>query len=601
MGAKLFGFVLFCLCVSASTSNTIEDGFQLTTRALTEYLNTGVRPGYFSYALSQCPLPNIFSGHTDVKAALEDSQVCYLCSQIVDLFISKRRQGMTDVEMAKEASDICVTLKIENEKVCDGVINANLGIVTYIIDNNPDLNSTSVCGLALTSYNCDSGNTYEWTVEVPSGNTVEKVKANGTNTFNILHISDIHYDPLYTPGKSSQCGEPLCCQADQDDGSEEGTSCGYWGEYVSGDTPIHTVEEAFKQMATHEFDFVYYTGDTIRHRVWSTSTENNTKEIITITDLFKKYFKVPVFTALGNHEPHPVNTWSSEGVDDPSVSTQWLFNLIAEEWGEWLPEEAKATLLKGGFYTVSPKKSLRIVVLNNNVCYNENWWLINDSKDPYGQLAWLVEVLLEAEKMKENVHLLMHMPTGTGSCLASWSREYRRIISRFANTVTGHFTGHSHKDEMWVFYDSTDSSKPVSVNWNGASLNSDKANPSYKLYQVDGETYDVLDFEEWTFNLTQANLDPTKDVEWYKLYSFKEAYGVDSLEPSAVDDLLVKMTKDHSLIQKYYNFKFRNSDYAVKEGCDESCEKTLLCNMVSTMNGDTTRCEELKQLYDGNQ
>lgn len=68
----------------------------------------------------------------------------------------------------------------------------------------------------------------------------------------------------------------------------------------------------------------------------------------------------------------------------------------------------------------------------------------------------------------------------------------------------------------------------------------------------------MLDFEEWTFNLTLANLDSTKDVGWYKLYSFKDAFGVDSLEPSEVDNLLTRMTKDHSLIQKYYKWDIKN-------------------------------------------
>lgn len=49
-----------------------------------------------------------------------------------------------------------------------------------------------------------------------------------------------------------------------------------------------------------------------------------------------------------------------------------------------------------------------------------------------------------------------------------------------------------------------------------------------------------------------------------------------------------------------FSYKYRNSDYAVDAGCNESCEKDLLCNMVNTMNGDTTRCEELKNLYEEN-
>ena len=34
----------------------------------------------------------------------------------------------------------------------------------------------------------------------------------GSPVTGVLHITDIHYDPLYTPGLSNDCGEPLCCR-----------------------------------------------------------------------------------------------------------------------------------------------------------------------------------------------------------------------------------------------------------------------------------------------------------------------------------------------------------------------------------------------------
>ncbi|KAJ8959689.1 hypothetical protein NQ318_021880 [Aromia moschata] len=55
------------------------------------------------------------------------------------------------------------------------------------------------------------------------------------------------------------------------------------------------------------FDFVYYTGDIVSHRIWSTSIENNTRDITLISNSFREFFTVPVYPALGNHEPHPVN------------------------------------------------------------------------------------------------------------------------------------------------------------------------------------------------------------------------------------------------------------------------------------------------------
>ncbi|KAJ8922711.1 hypothetical protein NQ315_007746 [Exocentrus adspersus] len=600
MKAQSLRFILFSICVCISITCETKDGFEITTRALTEYLKTGVRPSYLDYALNQCPLPAILRTEPEEGSGIVDEVICTLCNLVADILIMERRMGMSDVQMAGEASYFCQILKIEDERVCDGVIKNNVDIFTYIMDTNPDLSGSRICRLLLRTNNCGSGDDYEWTIEVPEGKTIDKVQGNASTSFNILHISDIHYDPLYTPGKTNQCREPVCCQDDQEDGVDAGTTCGYWSDYTYADVPFHTMQEALRQTTTHEFDYVYYTGDIVSHRVWSTSIENNTRDIIAVTEQFKKYYDVPVYPVIGNHESHPVNVFSSDNVDG-TISTQWVFDLVAEQWGEWLSEDAKTTILKGGYYTVSPRKGLRVIALNSNLCYITNWWLINDSKDPHGQLAWLAGVLLEAEKNKESVHILMHLPTGNGECLDTWSREYRKLVRRFSNTITGQFAGHTHRDQLSVFYDEEDESRGISVMWNGASVTPySKANPSYKLYQIDTETFDVLDLEEWTFNLTSANLEPTKDVGWYKLYSFKDAFGVDSLQAEDVTGLITKMTKDHSLIQKYYIYKFRNSDVAVREGCDESCEKALLCDMVTTTYGDTQQCERIQKLYDEN-
>jgi hypothetical protein len=50
----------------------------------------------------------------------------------------------------------------------------------------------------------------------------------------VLHISDLHYDPLYTPGLSSQCGEPLCCRPPNGPGVAPHIA-GYWGDFNCGE------------------------------------------------------------------------------------------------------------------------------------------------------------------------------------------------------------------------------------------------------------------------------------------------------------------------------------------------------------------------------
>lgn len=64
------------------------------------------------------------------------------------------------------------------------------------------------------------------------------------------------------------------------------------------------------------------------------------------------------------------------------------------------------------------------------------------------------------------------------------------LSSRFANTITGQFNGHTHKDEFQVYYNSSEVTQPVGVAFNGASVTPfSSSNPSYKLYKVDSTTF----------------------------------------------------------------------------------------------------------------
>ncbi|CAH0560165.1 unnamed protein product [Brassicogethes aeneus] len=417
-----------------------------------------------------------------------------------------------------------------------------------------------------------------------------------SGNFNILHLSDFHYDPMYTPGKNVACEDPLCCQVDSDDPKNSSSACGYWTEYKNADIPWHTLEELLKQVQNHDFDFVYFTGDIISHRVWSTSIESNTQAIKEVYQLFRDKFSVPVFPILGNHEPTPINQWSKD-VADPNLSTSWLYELVAQEWSSWLPTSALETIRHGGYYTVSPRPGFRVIVLNSNVCYNLNWWLIYDDFDPYNQLSWLTKTLLESEQNGESVHILSHIPSGNGNCLHVWSREFNKIVQRFANTITGQFNGHTHTDEFQVYFNQSNPSEAVNVAYNGASLVTYvDSNPSYKVIEVNNETYNLNDIVEWTFNLTEANLSPEIGPNWYKLYSFKHAYNLADLKPKTVGNLLYTMAKNHTLLEQFNNFRFRNSDN--KQMCDQKCQRDVLCVVSVTLYGNNDKCNELQNIFD---
>jgi sphingomyelin phosphodiesterase len=136
--------------------------------------------------------------------------------------------------------------------------------------------------------------------------------------------------------------------------------------------------------------------------------------------------------------------------------------------------------------------------------------------DPAGELEWLSRQLLEAEQLGEKVHIIGHVPPGYSDCIPTWSKNYRRLIERFAHssrsifisstpqpstsltfdlfswprfstTITGQFFGHTHYDDIQIFYDRT--GKPFNVAYIGPSVTPFVGiNPAYRVYTFDSQT-----------------------------------------------------------------------------------------------------------------
>ncbi|XP_066145525.1 sphingomyelin phosphodiesterase-like isoform X2 [Euwallacea fornicatus] len=464
--------------------------------------------GYFNNTLNKLELSQMFIADGE-ENQLKDEALCSACYIAANFLINERRNNISWDTIAFEAVTGCAISGILTPEVCKGVVDLNLPIIAYIVDVDHTVTGERMCDLFLQYSGCNS-TVFEWTIDIPAGETVAKLpQSNPESTFNVLHISDFHYDPLYTPGKTKDCREPFCCQRDQTDGDPASGTCGYWSEYTKTDSSEALVDEAIRKANEFDFDYVYFTGDIVSHRVWGTSVEGNTEDLKLVFRKMKSAFKdKPIYIAIGNHESNPENEFPLNATVDASLSCEWLYDLIISEFSQWLPEEAKQDLMKGGYYSVSPRKGFRVVVLNSILAYLDNWWLNLNDVDPLGQLAWLSKTLKEAEDNGEVVHILAHIPGGKYNLLKVWSREYHKIIERFSNSIAAQFNGHTHKDQIMVYYSSSNTSEAINVAINGASIMPDNSNPSFKIINVDNSNFDVMNTQEWTFNLTKANESP---------------------------------------------------------------------------------------------
>lgn len=116
------------------------------------------------------------------------------------------------------------------------------------------------------------------------------------------------------------------------------------------------------------------------------------------------------------------------------------------------------------------------------------------------------------------------------------------------------FNGHTHNDELQIFYDET-ATQPLVVAYNGGSITPySDINPNYKVYEVDAESSEILNYDSYIYNITEANLTPDQRPVWYKLYNFKEAYPVERMTPQNMDYLVFNMTVDPVLMDQYYRY-----------------------------------------------
>ncbi|KAF2894532.1 hypothetical protein ILUMI_11660 [Ignelater luminosus] len=579
----LISFLAQVNCEGSSLQ--IEQGIQ-------EFIRTNEEPDYLQNAVTEF--------FKTKNKSIENKLSCIACRIVVKAGIELIKSGVSNDTFANYVNKMCILFSGWGKIECEGFTKFHTETLMYIAENREDLTAAHVCALRLQQNNCEDPDYDPWSIDIPPGTSPEIPKNPTEEVKKIIHLTDIHYDPFYEPGSKTVCDTYLCCESMSGKPENPEDGAGYWGDYHSCDTPWHAIVDGLKQIKKQhpQVDWVYYTGDIVSHQSWATSKEHNTESIRRVMQGLKDTFgSTPVYSILGNHEPHPTDLYSSDNVTN-GVSTQWIFDVAIEQWAHWLPKETETTIRKGGYYTVLARPGFRIIALNSNVCYTANLWLVYQDKDPYGQLQWLVEVLTEAEKNKEAVHILSHIPPGDSECFKQWSHEFRRIVDRFSNTITGQFNGHTHHDELRVFYGINNPEEVVNVAYNGGSFTTFVAlNPDYRIYDVEAERYYVLDYEQWTYNLTEANLDSKKDPNWYKLYSFKDAYGLEKLEPSDFHDLLQRMSTDVSLIEKYRRFKVRDSPIPLSSECDKRCLTNLFCSITAVEYEDSLQCKAFKKKF----
>lgn len=541
--------------------------------------------------------------------------ICVGCRAAVGVLRFLYERNATATEILNTANFVCRIFAHQDAFVCRGMIGQFQDEFLYVLGQLV-FRPSQLCGLMVrdcgTPIDPFDGN---WEVPLPPKASpvpenenlhrgarslahlrAERVQQQEVVTpLRILQISDIHFDSGYSAGSEADCTQPACCVQQVDHPKR---AAGWWGTAAKCDVPLRTVENMLEHISRtqQKLDFVFLSGDYLDHRDWDYTRAKHVTAISDISALLQRHFPdVPVFWTLGNHEGVPVNAFAPHFVPE-RFRPEWMYRAFLEAGHRTAPGKLPPTVdesaIYRGSYAVDLSPKLKLISLNTGYCETTNMFIYINQTDPDGSLTWLVQQLWEAEKTGQSIYILAHIPPGDEECLESWSRNYYRIIIRFADTIRAQFFGHTHVDSFLMFYANMDNplSKPVSMLFTAPSVTTfEDVNPAYRIYTADPVTHQLLDYETFFLNLTA--IVSTAPPEWELLYTAKSEYGLKDMSAAEWNALIGRIESEPDWARKFNRNYVRRDDVP----CDAACLAKRVCAIRAAHHNPKALCAQAKQ------
>lgn len=102
---------------------------------------------------------------------------------------------------------------------------------------------------------------------------------------------------------------------------------------------------------------------------------------------------------------------------------------------------------------------------------------------------------------------------------------------------------HSHNEYFNIVKDNAGNSLLVSV-VNPSATTLFNVNPSFRVYEMDPNSYEILDFIDYRLNVTKSNEE--RKAHWYEALRFTEYFKVPSMSAHTVNHIIQRATVSSS-------------------------------------------------------
>ncbi|KAL0959864.1 hypothetical protein HGRIS_011537 [Hohenbuehelia grisea] len=551
----------------------------------------------------------------DVLAALNNAVDCTSCHAL--LVPLKALAHVGDTAFVDLFTETCIQSGAEDPDVCQGIISAEGPIIAH------DLRQISPAGQTATKLCdalfglCEPPPVNLFRVQLPPAHPVPRLpRSTGKKPFQVVHMSDVHIDREYTVGADANCTKNICCRIFADSPQNPGEPAGPNGN-PRCDSPPSLADSMLQAVANLDggVKFSIFTGDVVEGlaRVLPLPARRLIKTIF-VSCVCGKYtgatwlvdkpevmadlrafdaqllarLPQPVFPAIGNHDSAPVNSFPRDSTN-ATLDSQWVFDVQSEGWAPWLDSVATRQVkhVSGSYSALVPGTRLRIISINTQYWYKQNFWLYDSDTpqpDPKGLLAFLARELHFTEIAGQRAWIIGHIPLGKEDITEDQSNYYDQIVQRFQHTIAGQFFGHSHKDQFEIAYSDFEDQaafNAVSVGLIAPALTPTSGNPAFKVYDVDPDTYEIMDVRVMFTNITEPSFQ-TSPV-WKEYYSARGTYGPlvglhpqEPLSPAFWHNLTEVFAANDTAFQLFNTFLSRGGAVSI---CDSNCRNVSICDM----------------------
>lgn len=369
---------------------------------------------------------------------------------------------------------------------------------------------------------------------------------------------------------------------------------------------------------TSNVTFALFTGDIVSHdnddqlsRAYVEYEERVTYET------FKAQMNnTPIYATLGNHDtlPEAYNTQNALANGSKNAMS-WNYQLLSSLWKRegWITSpEAGYAATHYGAYAHTTAQGLRVISINTDFWYVDNvfnlWNITNP--DTSGVLTWLASELQACENRGQRAWIIGHVLSGYdgGEALPNPTALFYSIVRRYAPaTIAGIFFGHTHEDQLMIFYDylpnsthmvngtamrdttMVDYSRPLAVGFIGPSVTPYRGlNSGYQLYQVDRQTFEVTGIQTFFANMSESNTWTTP--VWKFEYDARDSYASAvkqgtwlaraPLNATFWHQVTETMLTNRSVVEMYNLYETKSS--AVTKKCNsKACAKQKVCYIRS--------------------